>query len=82
MEDNPPSPRLPGKTVQKELHIHACELMHLRLEGKLRFEKKGNALLALVCDQCPPTFELCPILLPLTPPGSIKSKLPTEVMTE
>ena len=36
---------LKSKEVQKELKIQACELMHLRVAGKIRFEKKGNAYL-------------------------------------
>lgn len=34
---------LRSKDVQEALKIRACDLMHLRQEGKLRFEKKGNA---------------------------------------
>lgn len=29
--------------VRKALNIATCDLMHIRLEGKLRFQKKGNA---------------------------------------
>lgn len=36
---------LRSKDVQKELKVKACDIMHLRMEGKLRFEKKGNAYL-------------------------------------
>ena len=36
---------LRSKEVQKELKIQACDIMHLREAGKLRFEKKGNAYL-------------------------------------
>jgi hypothetical protein len=36
---------LKSQETQEELHISACDLMHLRLEGKLRFQKKGNAFL-------------------------------------
>ena len=31
--------------VQKALKVQACEIMHLREDGKLRYEKKGNAYL-------------------------------------
>lgn len=34
-----------SKEVQKALKVQACEIMHLREEGKLRYEKKGNAYL-------------------------------------
>lgn len=27
----------------KALKVDSCELMHLRVAGKLKFEKKGNA---------------------------------------
>ena len=33
---------LKSKEVQKALKVRACELMHMRVEGKLRFEKKGE----------------------------------------
>lgn len=36
---------LKSKEVQKALKVQACEIMHLREEGKLRYEKKGNAYL-------------------------------------
>lgn len=36
---------LKSKEVQKALKVQACDIMHLREEGKLRFEKKGNAYL-------------------------------------
>lgn len=36
---------LKSKEVQKVLKIRACDLMHLRTSGKIRFEKKGNAFL-------------------------------------
>lgn len=36
---------LKSKEVQKMLKIRACDLMHLREAGKIRFEKKGNAFL-------------------------------------
>lgn len=29
----------------KELKVSSCELMHLRIEGKLQYIKKGNAYL-------------------------------------
>jgi len=31
--------------VQKALKIDGCHLMHLRIEGKLRFKKERNAFL-------------------------------------
>ena len=34
---------LKSKEIQKKLKITSCELMHLRVEGKLNFIKKGNA---------------------------------------
>jgi hypothetical protein len=34
---------LTSKETEKALRIDACELMHLRLDGRLRFHKKGNA---------------------------------------
>jgi len=36
---------LKSKEVQKVLKVRACDLMHLREAGKIRFEKKGNAFL-------------------------------------
>jgi len=34
---------LTSKEAMKALRVDACTLMHMREEGKLRFEKKGNA---------------------------------------
>jgi hypothetical protein len=34
-----------SKEVQKALKIRACEVMHLREAGKLRFKKQGNSFL-------------------------------------
>jgi hypothetical protein len=34
---------LTSKETQKLLNISGCELMHLRVGGKLIFKKKGNA---------------------------------------
>ena len=42
-KDNPNF--LKSKEVQKKLKIRACDIMHLREAGKIRFEKKGNAYL-------------------------------------
>lgn len=42
-KDNPKL--LKSKQVQKKLKVRACDIMHLREEGKIRFEKKGNAYL-------------------------------------
>lgn len=36
---------LTSKEAMKELKVQACELMHLRISGKLDFVKKGNAYL-------------------------------------
>lgn len=36
---------LKSKEVMKTLKIRACDVMHLREEGKLKFTKKGNAFL-------------------------------------
>lgn len=36
---------LSSKEARKKLKISDCDLMHLRVEGKLKFEKKGNAFL-------------------------------------
>lgn len=36
---------LSSKEAQKALKVDSCELMHFRLEGKLRFRKNGNAYL-------------------------------------
>jgi len=32
-----------SKETMKERKISSCELMHLRVQGKLKFMKKGNA---------------------------------------
>ena len=34
---------LTSKEMSKELKISACDLMHIREAGKLKFIKKGNA---------------------------------------
>ncbi|QHI36737.1 hypothetical protein IMCC3317_21070 [Kordia antarctica] len=34
---------LSSKETMKKLKISSCELMHLRVEGKINFVKKGNA---------------------------------------
>ncbi len=36
---------LTSKEAEKALRVDSCELMHLRVEGKLGFTKKGNAFL-------------------------------------
>lgn len=36
-------PWLPSRQARQLGHLSACELMHLRDSGKLRFEKRGNA---------------------------------------
>ena len=45
MSDEKNKKVLKSKEVQKELKIQACDLMHLRVVGKIRYEKKGNAFL-------------------------------------
>ena len=37
-----------SKEAQRLLKISGCELMHLRVSGKLKFKKKGNAFLYLL----------------------------------
>lgn len=34
---------LTSKEAQKRLKISGCDLMHLRVSGKLKFKKQGNA---------------------------------------
>lgn len=34
---------LSSKETQKEANIKSCDLMHYRIQGKLEFEKRGNA---------------------------------------
>jgi hypothetical protein len=41
---------LKSKEARKELRISDCDLAHMRLEGKLRFTKKGNAFMYLKDD--------------------------------
>lgn len=41
---------LKSKEVQKALKVRACDIMHLREAGKIRYEKKGNAYLYLKED--------------------------------
>jgi hypothetical protein len=36
---------LTSRQAKKELRIDSCELMHLRLEGTIRFQKKANAFM-------------------------------------
>jgi hypothetical protein len=36
---------LKSKEVMKTLNIRACDVMHLREAGKLKFTKQGNAFL-------------------------------------
>jgi hypothetical protein len=36
---------LKSKEVMKTLKIRACDVMHLRESGKLKFTKQGNAFL-------------------------------------
>ena len=37
-----------SKEAQRLLKISGCELMHLRVSGKLKFKKQGNAYYYLV----------------------------------
>lgn len=37
-----------SKEVKKVLKISDCELMHMRLAGKLEFVKRGNAFFYLI----------------------------------
>lgn len=37
-----------SKEAKKALKISDCELMHMRLAGKLEFEKRGNAFFYLI----------------------------------
>jgi hypothetical protein len=39
----PDDPWLPSAEARKLGHLGACDLMHLREAGKLRFEKRGSA---------------------------------------
>lgn len=34
---------LSSKETQKAANIKGCDLMHYRIQGKLEFEKRGNA---------------------------------------
>lgn len=38
---------LTSKEAKKELKVQDCDLAHIRMSGKLRFIKKGNAFLYL-----------------------------------
>lgn len=40
-----PKKWLSSKEAQKNANIKGCDLMHFRVQGKLEFEKKGNAYL-------------------------------------
>ncbi len=39
-----------SKETQKLLKISGCELMHLRVSGKLTFKKQGNAYLYQISE--------------------------------
>ena len=41
---------LKSKEVEKELKISSCDLMHLRVSGKLSFMKNGNSFLYNIND--------------------------------
>jgi len=44
MEDTPEK-YITSKEAMKELNISSCELMHLRIAGKLKYFKKGNSFM-------------------------------------
>ena len=41
---------LKSKDVEKQLRISSCDLMHLRVDGKLSFIKNGNSFLYNIND--------------------------------
>ncbi len=41
---------LTSKEAERALHVDSCELMHLRVEGRLNFQKKGNAFMYAKAD--------------------------------
>lgn len=41
---------LTSKQAEQALRVDSCKLMHLRLEGRLHFQKKGNAFLYAKAD--------------------------------
>ena len=41
---------LTSKEAEKALRADSCKLMHLRLEGRLHFQKKGNAFMYAKAD--------------------------------
>ncbi len=43
MEDD--AKYLNSKTAKNKLKISSCQLMHLRVQGKLKYIKKGNTFL-------------------------------------
>ena len=45
-----PDDWLTSKEAEKALHVDSCKLMHLRLEGCLRFQKQRNAFIYLKAD--------------------------------
>ena len=45
-----PADWLTSKEAEKALHVDSCKLMHLRLEGRLHFQKKGNAFMYAKAD--------------------------------
>jgi hypothetical protein len=44
-KETPSTEWLKSKEVMKTLKIRACDVMHLREAGKLKFTKQGNAFL-------------------------------------
>lgn len=40
-----PNDWLTSKQTEKALAVNSCELMHLRLSGRLHFRKQGNSFL-------------------------------------
>jgi hypothetical protein len=51
---------LTSKETQKHLKISGCELMHLRVSGKLTFKKKGNAYLYQISQEGQSKVEKAP----------------------
>jgi hypothetical protein len=50
---------LTSKETQKLLKVSGCELMHLRVSGKLKFKKQGNAYYYQVNQTKPSNNEVC-----------------------
>jgi hypothetical protein len=50
---------LTSKQAQKLLKVSGCELMHLRVSGKLKFKKQGNSYYYQVNQAKPSNNEVC-----------------------